>query len=392
MLCTARGTGRQQIKFLCDSIIMSSVSMGAITNPGSVSCGSTVFKLGSLEKTTFNGVADTHKLETSTWNIAGNVTYGPNHVPIPGASTFNFVGAGAQTITTANTNAFYDININRTTAGTCTFADTLKAHNVTVASTNTQAVSCSTIVSSGNINFAGSSNLTLRCCPILTAPTSTLSFANTLGTVTKGANAQAYFTDNGALDDDEGVELKINFAKNLTSTGTASGDTLIAYSTTTPCTLSVSGGTHSAKQRKAKGATLVFPAISLSALSVDSIGTLKTLDTTFIDSLINTDSTVMSLASNKGFKVRVWDTAAINGISGKKNYYFASNGPTVARLYLPSAKTVSHTDWAFINSVAYPVNAANGTNFDGGGTVNFLWPSTGMRRMKARAFKFDFSF
>jgi hypothetical protein len=118
----------------------------------------------------------------------------------------------------------------------------------------------------------------------------------------------------------------------------------------------------------------------MSHLVMDSITFLKTLDSVYIDSLVCVDSTKINMASNKGFKVRVWDTSSINGITGKLNYYFASTPPTVARLYLPAAKTVSYTDWSHINSVGYLVTANNGSNFDGGNNINFLWPSAGRRR------------
>jgi hypothetical protein len=112
---------------------------------------------------------------------------------------------------------------------------------------------------------------------------------------------------------------------------------------------------------------------------MDSIGVLKTLDSTFIDSLALCDSTALVLKSGKGFKARVFDTASINGVAGKLNRYTASTSGSAARLFLPAEYTLSYA--SFTDITVSPAQVADATSVNGGGNTGFTFQTgTSTRR------------
>lgn len=160
---------------------------GAV-NTVTVTCnmGSGTITISSFDGTTTNPTYSSGgtnvNFQTSQWVCTGAFSFGSNHTVDAGTSLVTFSGTAAQTIT-SNDKSFYDVSINRTTAGTCTFAGTTSLHTLTVSATNTQAVSWTgtTMTVSGNLTLDGSGTLNCGNGITMNGDGSTLWLKSTLG-------------------------------------------------------------------------------------------------------------------------------------------------------------------------------------------------------------------
>lgn len=168
---------------------------GTISSGSTLSAGdSCLFATGSTAATVsdnveigaliVSGYTGTISLQTYTLTVSGTAINLGGATLSAGTSTLALTGAAAQSVTSAG-ESWYDININRNTAGTLTFPDTLFAHSVSASATNTQIITFSAgWYATGDITLSGSSaiNITGRCK--FAGASSAYTMANTIGTVT----------------------------------------------------------------------------------------------------------------------------------------------------------------------------------------------------------------
>lgn len=166
----------------------------------------TVFVVAS-----YGGTFNVNK-QTSVWVVNSNYSISGTVTNDAGTSSTTFSGAAAQNITSNNTlgNSFYDITINRATAGTLTFANACSCHSLTASATNTQVISWTgtTMTSSGNINLLGTGTHIFGNGITLTGAASTFHIDTTL---TAPTATSCVLTFNGAacvFDDDKGSTIK----------------------------------------------------------------------------------------------------------------------------------------------------------------------------------------
>lgn len=112
-------------------------------------------------------------------------------------------------------------------------------------------------------------------------------------------------------------------------------------------------------------------------------------DSAKLQKLTAPDSSVFALKDGVGLRCDTLDTANFNGRSGKLNYWTA-DAPT-AILWLPNALTASYVYGSNIEAKGYTITANNGNNVNGGGTVNWIWPTVSRNNIKKR-FRFGLGF
>lgn len=170
-------------------------------------------------------------MQTSQWTCTGNWTFGSNYTVDAGTSTVNFTGTAAQTIT-SNGKSFYDVTINRSTAGTCLFADAASCHTLTASATNTQVISWTgtTMTCSGDMTLDGSGTHILGNGITMTGASGTLHIGSTLTAPTASSCA---LTMNGTtgmvIDDDKGSTFK-SLTLGASAIVTSSGAAATTYS------------------------------------------------------------------------------------------------------------------------------------------------------------------
>ena len=187
------------------------------------------------------GYTATVSLQSYTVTSTGNVNLGGATLA-GGTSTLSLTGAGAQTITSAG-EVWYDITINRATAGTCLFADATSCHTITASATNTQVISWTgtTMTCSGNMTFDGTGTHVFGNGITMTGASSNLHIGSTLTAPTATSCAVTFNgTTACVLDDDKGttfMTLTLGASAIVTCTGAGAAS---FYSATTPFVLGAS--------------------------------------------------------------------------------------------------------------------------------------------------------
>jgi hypothetical protein len=217
------------------------IGVSDVSGKLTVNFGSSVISISSIVASDLTYTTGFSRLnfQTSQWTCTGAWTFGSNHTVDPGTSLVNLTGSAAQTIT-PNGKLFYDVTINRVTAGTCTFSGAVNLHTLIISSTNTQAVSWTgtSMTSSGNLTLDGSGTLNIGNAIIATGASGIVHFDSTLSTITASACALTMNGTTGmSLNDNKGVtfsSLVLGASAVVTSAGSA---TSTFATTTNPLTM-----------------------------------------------------------------------------------------------------------------------------------------------------------
>ena len=183
------------------------------------------------------GYTGTISLQSYTLTVSGAVVNLGGATLSAGTSTLSLTGAEAQTVTSAG-ETWYDVTINRATAGTCLFADAISCHTLTASATNTQVISWTgmTMTASGNITLNGTGTHIFGNGITMTGASGTLHIGSTLTAPTASG---CIITFNGTtaciLDDDKGtafLSLTLGAGAKVTNTGDGGSTTVFIGPTT----------------------------------------------------------------------------------------------------------------------------------------------------------------
>ena len=192
------------------------------------------------------GYTATVSLQSYTVTSTGDVNLGGATLA-RGTSTLSLTGTAAQTITSAG-ETWYDITINRSTAGTCLFSGAVVCNTITASATNTQVISftTTTLSAGGNFTFDGTGTHVFGTALTMTGASSKLHIGSTLTTPSAASCAITMNTSTaGVIDDDivNGVTInQLVLGANAVVTNSGSGSNFNALATNNPLVFT-NGGT-----------------------------------------------------------------------------------------------------------------------------------------------------
>lgn len=156
------------------------------------------------------GYSGTIGMNTRVFTCTGNWVTEAAATISSGVSLINLTGTAAQTFTSAG-KIYYDITINRATAGTCLFSGATSLYTLTVSATNTQVVSWTgtTMTASGNITIDGTGTHNFGNGVTLTGASSNFHIGSTLTAPTASSCALTFNGTTACVwDDDIGAVFK----------------------------------------------------------------------------------------------------------------------------------------------------------------------------------------
>jgi len=320
-------TGTSVINLNNYNITCGALSMGnGLATGGTINCGSGTITCASFTGADYNVATCNFNMQSSQWNVSGNMTLGSNHTVSPGSSIVTITGTST---VTSNGKSFFDLTINSVALTvTCVDALALDAGGDLTLTSGTLNLSTFALTVGGATAINGTSTLN--------ATGSTCSFG---GNYTTAA----------------GSTVTINAATNYTFTG-------VAVVTT-------------------NGKAL--PQCTFNAnFTINDSCTIARL-------IFGVDGITGTFEAGQTFVISALTAANWNGSAGALNAFRSSAPGTQYTFTIPNAVTLSYVNPQDSNlSAAFQIDCMDGTSRNGGNNdVDWLFPApsgVGQRISKSR--------